>query len=95
MNANELNSYLEAEFGRTLKCERGTGRYAYFWHEIKRAPKSTRLIRISESISGEVVEIKLAQSSIAEGKDVLLLVPASPEKIASTIRAELAQLLAK
>lgn len=93
MNAHDLNSYLKAEFGNVLKCEPGTGRYAFFWHEIKRAPKSTRLLRITESNAGDVVEIKLAQSSIAEGRNVLLPLPASPEQIASKVREELAQLL--
>jgi hypothetical protein len=95
MNALDLDAYLGEEFGKVLKCEHSTDRHTYFWHEVRRAPKSTRLLRITKSSSGDVIEIKLAQSSIVEGKNVLLALPASPEQIAFKVREELAQLLSK
>jgi len=93
MNAHHLYDHLEAHFGKALQGEdRADGR-AYYWREIKKAPRSTRVIRITETTAGDVAEIKLAQSSIAAGAEVLLPLPDSHEEIAAAVHTELARLL--
>jgi hypothetical protein len=95
MKLNDLSVFLEAEFGKVLKREpRGDG-YAYYWHEIKKRPASTRLIRITKTAAGDVGKIKLAQSSIAADRDIFLPLPTSPEQVAEKVRTELARLLCK
>jgi hypothetical protein len=95
MKLNDLSDFLEAEFGKVFKREPRSDGYAYYWHEIKKRPVSTRLIRISETATGDVAEIKLAQSSIATDRDIFLPLPTSPEQVAEKVRAEIARLLCK
>jgi hypothetical protein len=95
MKVNDLYIFLEAEFGKVFKRENRSDGRAYYWHEIKKAPASTRLLRITETPTGDVAEIKLARSSIAAGRDVVVLLPASPEQVAAGVRGELSQLLVK
>lgn len=95
MNSKNLYIFLEAEFGTALKREERNDGRAYYWREIKKAPRSTRLLRITESAAGDVVEVKLAQSSIAADHDVLLPHPASHEEVASAVHTELSHLLSK
>lgn len=95
MNANNLYAFLEAEFGNAFLAEiRGDGR-SYYWRAIKKAPRSSRLLRIRESGNGEVVEIKLAQSSLDGGHDVLFPLPASNDEVAVSVHLELSRLLSK
>jgi hypothetical protein len=95
MNANDLYASLEAEFGKALVAEiRNDGR-AYYWREIKKAPRSYRLVRIKEAGNSDVVEIKLAQSSLREGNDVFLPLPASSDDVAVSVHVELSLLLSK
>jgi len=94
MKLPELCACLETEFGVELKREeRGDG-CAYYWGVVKKAPASTRLLRISATVAGEAAEIKLAQSSIAAGHDRLLPLPASPQQVAAALRSELSLLQA-
>lgn len=95
MNASDLYVFLETEFGKALKPEpRDDGR-AYYWREIKKAPKSTRLLRISETASGEVAEIKLAQSSLRAGHDILVPLPVPNDEVTRQAHLELSHLLNK
>jgi hypothetical protein len=95
MNVKDLYTFLEAEFGNAFKREdRNDGR-AYYWREIKKAPRSTRLLRVRESATGDAAEIKLAQSSITAPHDVLLSLSTSQEEVASAVHAELSRLLSK
>jgi hypothetical protein len=95
MNANDLYASLEAEFGKALVPEIREDGHAYYWREIKKAPRSYRLVRIKEARNGDVVEIKLAQSSLREGNDVLLPVPASNDDVAAAVHLELSLFLSK
>jgi len=55
---------------------------------------STRLLRLSATTEGDVAEIKLAQSSIAAGRDRLLSLPASAQQVTDALRTELSLLQA-
>jgi len=90
MKLLELCVYLEAEFGAELKSEERRDGRAYYWQTVTKAPTSTRLLRISQAATGEVCEIKLAQSSINTGIDEFLPLPASMHEVAAALRAELA-----
>jgi hypothetical protein len=92
MKLNNLCIFLEVEFGEQFQREDRSNGSSYYWQEIKKAPKSTRLLRLSESATGDVAEIKLAQSSIAAGRDVLLSLPTFPEQVAAAVRSELSRL---
>lgn len=95
MNANDLYASLAAEFGKALVAEiRDDGR-AYYWREVKKAPRSYRLVRIKEARNGDVVEIKRAQSSLREDNAVLLPLPASNDEVAALVHIELSLLLSK
>jgi hypothetical protein len=95
MNANDLYIFLETEFGKAFLPEiRSDGR-AYYWREIKKAPRSFRLLRITETATGDAAEIKLAQSSIFAGHDVLLPLPASNDEVAASVHLEISRLLSK
>jgi hypothetical protein len=95
MNSNDLYASLEAEFGKALVAETRDDGRAYYWRTVKKAPQSYRLVRIKEARNGDVVEIKLAQSSIREGNDVLLPLPASNDEVAVSVHLELSLLLSK
>jgi hypothetical protein len=43
MKANDLYIFLEAEFGKVFKPDTRSDGRAYYWHESKRGPASTRL----------------------------------------------------
>lgn len=95
MNVSDLYAFLETEFGKALVPEtRGDGR-AYYWREIKKAPRSSRLLRISETATGDIAEIKLAQSSILAGQDVLVPLPVLNDKVAALVHLELSYLFSK
>jgi hypothetical protein len=93
MRANDLYIFLEAEFGRAFMPEKRNDGRAYYWRAIEKAPRSTRLVRITETATGDVAEIKLAQSSIAEGSNVLLPLPASHNEVAAAVHTELSRLV--
>lgn len=88
MNVNDLNTFLGAEFGAMLKREERSDGCAYYWGDVKRTPASTRLLRVRQAPTGDVAEIKLAQSSIRQGSSVFLALPASVEQVAGALRVE-------
>ena len=95
MNVNDLYIYLEAEFGKALVPERRSDGRAYYWRVTTKAPQSSRLLRVTENATGQVTEIKLAQSSIVADHNVFLPLPASLEEVSAAVHLELSRLLGK
>lgn len=92
MKAAELYRDITVAFGPDLKRKDINNGQSFFWKEQRIGPASTRVLRVHEDATGNVLEIKLPVTSNRTNTEAFIPLPASLDDVIVAIRREIEML---